>query len=172
MAEAWSKKREREIDDAIANGRPVTTRTVSNSTLGEAIDRYIKESRTAIGKTKAQVLATIRKEYDIAGLRCDKITSQDLVAFAKELHNRPSLESAATVLNHHRRHPDRCRDIGDHPGMVLGALHLVPAFGLLHRIPARLLCPRRAKVPAGAFGIPPMPRSRRRLPRLCQMVRK
>lgn len=99
-AEAWAKKREREIDDAIANGRPIKTQTQSNATLGTTIDRYIKESKKEIGKTKAQVLATIRKEYDIADLRCDKITSQDIVAFAKELHDRPGLESAATVLNY------------------------------------------------------------------------
>lgn len=99
-AEAWAKKREREIDDAIANGRPIMTQTLSNATLGDAIDRYIKDSRKEIGKTKAQVLSTIRKEYDIASMRCDKITSQDIVAFARELHNRPGLDSAATVLNY------------------------------------------------------------------------
>jgi integrase len=99
-AEAWAKKREREIDDAIANGRPIKTQTLSNATLGDAIDRYIKDSRKEIGKTKAQVLSTIRKEYDIADMRCDKITSQDIVTFARELHNRPGLDSAATVLNY------------------------------------------------------------------------
>lgn len=99
-AKAWAKKREAEIDAMIAEGlKPKTTKT-QRKTLGDAIDKYVDESMKAIGKTKAQVLRTIRKEYDIAGKRCDQIDSAEIVKFAQELHDRPGLDSPATVLNY------------------------------------------------------------------------
>lgn len=99
-AENWAKKREKEIDDDIAAGRKVQKRGAKEVTLGDAIDRYITESMREIGKTKAQVLRTIREEYDISNMRCDQITSSDIVAFVKELHNRPGLNSPSTALNY------------------------------------------------------------------------
>jgi len=39
--------------------------------LSAVIDRYIEESIKEIGRTKAQVLATI-KDYDIADLKCSE----------------------------------------------------------------------------------------------------
>lgn len=69
-------------------------------TLGDADDRYIQESRKEMGKTKEQVLRTMRTEYEIASMRCEHIQSPHLVAFAKELHDRPNVGSAATVLNY------------------------------------------------------------------------
>lgn len=53
-------------------------------TLAAAIDRYTTESSKKIGKTKAQVLRSIR-EYDIASMPCNEIQSPDIVQFAKEL---------------------------------------------------------------------------------------
>lgn len=99
-AAAWAKKREAEIDGDIAAGRDPKLRKVQKVTLGDAIDRYEKESRREIGDTKAQVLRTIRKEYSIADKACDQLTAPDIVAFAQELHDRPGLESASTVLNY------------------------------------------------------------------------
>jgi hypothetical protein len=46
------------------------------------IDRYVAESQKKIGRTKAQVLRTI-KTHDIAELRCSEITSADIVSFAR-----------------------------------------------------------------------------------------
>lgn len=99
-AEAWAKKREKEIDTDIAAGRKVQRRGVKKVTLGDAIDRYITESMREIGKTKAQVLRTIREEYDIADMPCDQIESHNIVAFVKDLHKRPGLTSSATALNY------------------------------------------------------------------------
>lgn len=99
-AEAWAKKREEEIDADIVAGRKVQKRSAKKVTLGDAIDRYITESMSEIGKTKAQVLRTIRTEYDIGDMPCDKIESPDIVAFVRELHKRPDLSSPATALNY------------------------------------------------------------------------
>lgn len=99
-AEAWAKKREKEIASDLSEGRSPLTQKAQAVTLGDAIDKYVKESLKEIGKTKAQCLQTIRKEYNIADRRCDQITSADLVAFAQELHARPGLKSASTVGNY------------------------------------------------------------------------
>ena len=99
-AQAWAKKREAEIDADIAAGNAPQKRGEKRVTLGDAIDRYIAESMREIGKTKAQVLRTIREEYDIAGMACDQIESRHIVALVKELHSRPGLSSPATALNY------------------------------------------------------------------------
>lgn len=99
-AETWAKNREAEIDREIAAGRTPKKRNAQRVTLGDAIDKYISESMREIGKTKAQVLRTIREEYDIASMPCDRITAPDIVAFVKELHSRPGLNSASTAGNY------------------------------------------------------------------------
>lgn len=99
-AKTWAKRREAEIDAMIAEGRKPKTTTTQRKTLGDAIDKYVDESMKAIGKTKTQVLRTIRKEYSIAEKRCDQIDSTVIVKFAQELHQRPGLDSPATVLNY------------------------------------------------------------------------
>jgi integrase len=99
-AAKWVTKREGEINADIEAGRLIRKPSDKRVTLGDAIDMYVKESLREIGDTKAQVLRTIRKEYDIAEMPCDRITSAHIVSFVKELHNRPGLNSTATVLNY------------------------------------------------------------------------
>lgn len=99
-AQAWAKKREKEIDADIAAGRTPQKRGAKRVTLGDAIDKYISESMREIGKTKAQVLRTIREEYDISDMACDQIESHHIVSFVKDLHKRPGLTSSATALNY------------------------------------------------------------------------
>ena len=53
-AKQWIAKKERELS-APGGLERATTPTV---TLGDAIDRYLSEIRTAVGKTKAQLLET------------------------------------------------------------------------------------------------------------------
>jgi len=79
-AEAWIKKRETELAEPGALERA----KAPDATLADAIDRYILESRKAIGRTKAQVLRSI-KGYDIADMDCAAIRSDDIVSFAQEL---------------------------------------------------------------------------------------
>jgi len=99
-AAAWAKKREAEIDADIAAGHPVKKRSEQRVTLGDAIKRYISETKREIGGTKAQVLNTILNEYDISAMACDKIESRHIVSFVQELHIRPDLQSASTALNY------------------------------------------------------------------------
>lgn len=82
-AAAWLARREEELD------RPGGMERVQDPPLRVVIDRYIDESERVIGRTKAQVLRTI-KDMDIAALRCSQIKSADLVAFAQALKVEPS----------------------------------------------------------------------------------
>lgn len=84
-AAAWAKKREAEIDLALSEGRPITTQKAQAKTLTNAIDRYLAETRKTPGKTKKQVLETIKRDYDIAKKRCDLIRAEDIKALAAAL---------------------------------------------------------------------------------------
>ena len=99
-AEVWAKKREREIDADITAGRTPRKLSATKVTLGHAIDKYIAESMAEIGRTKTQVLRTIRDEYKLSDMACDRITSPDIVTFVKELHLRPGLNSLSTAGNY------------------------------------------------------------------------
>lgn len=99
-AKTWANRREKEIDNEIANGKKPLKSKAKKITLGDAIDRYLADSMVEIGKTKAQVLRTIRTEYKIADMPCGSITSPDIVAFVKELHDRPDLNSPGTAGNY------------------------------------------------------------------------
>lgn len=82
-AETWIKTLESDLEKP--DGIEVAKAKSKNVTLRTAIKKYITESLKEIGKTKAQVLATIMNEFGIAELVCDKIGSAHIVAFAKEL---------------------------------------------------------------------------------------
>ena len=56
-----------------------------HSTLGDAIDKYIAMSRKEIGKTKTQVLRSI-KTYRIANMDCTDIKSTDIIATSLWMH--------------------------------------------------------------------------------------
>ncbi|CDZ59587.1 site-specific integrase [Neorhizobium galegae] len=83
-AAAWMKKRERELakPGAIAGAIAV------DPTLAKAIDRYTEESIKDIGRTKAQVLKSI-KTYDIAKMPCSTIKSKDIIEFLQSLTGKP-----------------------------------------------------------------------------------
>src|ERR1700730_13314785 len=83
-ASAWMEKRETEL----AKPGAIERQNMAAPKLSAVIDRYIEESIKEIGRTKAQVLATI-KEYDIADLKCSEVTSEHLVSFAKKLPVQP-----------------------------------------------------------------------------------
>lgn len=87
--ENWLKRRTKEINTiGVSNAK--------KQTLADAIDRYIAEDKGAIGRTKTQVLRSI-KEYDIADMHCAKIESSDLVDLAREL---AITRTPATVSNY------------------------------------------------------------------------
>jgi integrase len=91
-ANAWIVRREEEL------GKPgALDRAGKDPKLADAIDRYIAESVKRIGRTKAQVLRTI-KDYDIAEMRCSQIASTDILGFAQELPVSP--QTRQNYLSH------------------------------------------------------------------------
>ena len=91
-ANAWIVRREEELR------RPgALDRAGKDPKLSDVIDRYLQELEKKIGRSKAQVLKTIKK-YDIAEMRCSEITSADVVSFAKTL--RVSPQTVQHYLSH------------------------------------------------------------------------
>jgi integrase len=77
-ATAWIKRREHELSEP--GGIPQAK--ITDPTLGEAIDRYVAESRKESGPTKAQVLRTIRSQ-PVAELRCSELTPAEIGAWMR-----------------------------------------------------------------------------------------
>lgn len=90
-AKAWLARRETEL------AAPGGLERGHDPVLGTVIDRYIAESKKKIGRTKEQVLRTI-KTYDIADLACSRIKSADLIAFAQALPVAP--QTVQNYLSH------------------------------------------------------------------------
>lgn len=97
QANAWLKKREKEIDVA---GDDLSSIRSSGTTLADAIDKYTSESIKEIGRTKAQVLDSIKEEYDIAAIECSEIGSADIVAFAQELVQTRQPSTVSNYMSH------------------------------------------------------------------------
>ncbi|MBY3038962.1 site-specific integrase [Rhizobium laguerreae] len=79
-AAAWIAKREEEL----AKPGEIERANTAHVTLGDAIDKYVSSSLRAIGRTKAQVLKSI-KTYPIAQKAADKVESQDIVDLGEDL---------------------------------------------------------------------------------------
>jgi integrase len=86
-ASAWIARRETELREPSALER--IQNADSDPPLRQAIDLYVAENERAIGRTKSQVLRSI-KTYDIADKRCGKITSADIVQFVKSIPASPA----------------------------------------------------------------------------------
>lgn len=78
-AAGWIARREDELR------RMGDEKLPDDALLADVIDRYTTESLRQIGRTKAQVLRAI-KNHPIAMMRCSKIRSADVVAFARDLN--------------------------------------------------------------------------------------
>lgn len=68
-------------------------------TVGDAIDTYVRESLKDIGRTKAQVLETIKK-YDLADIEATDAKSEDIVRFARELSRNVKPQTVGNYLSH------------------------------------------------------------------------
>lgn len=100
-ATAWMEKRERELakPGALEDLR-ISQTDKRNPTLADAIDLYISESAKAIGRTKTQVLRSV-KTFDIASKPCGEITSVDVVSFARQkLNDGVKPQTVANYLSH------------------------------------------------------------------------
>ena len=92
-AAAWIARREDELAQPGALADP------DNPTLADVIDRFTSTSRREVGRTKAQVLRAV-KQYNIAGKRCNTITSADVVAFAEQLATGRQPQTVGNYLSH------------------------------------------------------------------------
>jgi integrase len=81
-AKVWIERREAELAKPGALDHP------EDPPLNVVIDRYIEES-AHIGKTKRQVLQTIKNDHEIGGLKCSKVDSVALVAFCSSIQALP-----------------------------------------------------------------------------------
>ena len=97
-AETWIRNREGELAEPGALAGAATRR---KATLGDAIERYIADSRSKIGKTKRQVLAAI-KGHALSEKPCERIASVDIVDWAKELRGRMQPQTVANYFSHLR----------------------------------------------------------------------
>lgn len=82
MAQAWAKKREAELS------APGALEKTDDPPLAVVIDRYLAEAQHKIGKTKGQVLRTIKAD-PLAALPCSSIDSSELLAFLNRLGSQP-----------------------------------------------------------------------------------
>lgn len=94
-ASAWLKKRETELSEPGV----LKKLTKRQATLADAIDRYIKESRRQMGRTKAQCLETL-KGFPIASKACRDIGSSDIVQLASELSDGREPQTVGNYLSH------------------------------------------------------------------------
>ena len=94
-ATLWLKRREAELAEPGALDRLLNPRP--DPLLREAIARYLEESRKAIGKTKAQVLAATQRSA-IGALPCSQITSPRIVAWLESLPGLP--QTRGNYLSH------------------------------------------------------------------------
>lgn len=96
-AVAWVNRREREL--AAPGALDAATRKKAAPTLASAIDQYLEESQRDIGRTKSQVLATI-KASDLGGMACDQITSLDIVAYGATLRSTVQAQTVGNYMSH------------------------------------------------------------------------
>lgn len=95
VAKAWIEKHEAEIAAPGGLDRAQTPK----GTLADAIDKYIAMSRKEIGRTKTQVLRSI-KTYSIADMDCADIKSTDIIAFAEELSAGRKPQTVGNYISH------------------------------------------------------------------------
>lgn len=94
-ATAWVEYREKEL----AMPGALERLKEEDPELATVIDRYTSESKKEIGKTKTQVLRSI-KNYKIAQKRCSTITSTDIIEFANELVIKVTPQTVGNYLSH------------------------------------------------------------------------
>lgn len=90
-AKAWMKKRETELAQPGGMDKP------DDPTLSDVIDKYLADKRRPHGKTKDQVLRTI-KSSDLGDKRCTDITSPVLIEWIKSLKSQP--QTRGNYLSH------------------------------------------------------------------------
>jgi len=92
-AEAWLKKRERELAEPGA----LESAQKEDPPLKDAIDRYRRESKRDLGRTKSQVLRAI-EDSALGAMKCSEVSSQAIVSFAQTLNVKP--QTVGNYMSH------------------------------------------------------------------------
>ncbi|TCT37119.1 site-specific integrase [Martelella mediterranea] len=95
LAVAWMNKREGDLYEPGGLDRAKH----GHVTLSDVIEQYLRENAAPIGRTKAQVLRSL-KTFEIADMACDAITSIDIVSLARELSLDKKPQTVANYLSH------------------------------------------------------------------------
>lgn len=95
-ASAWIDKTE----EALLNPRALNEVRQDDVPLRSVIERYMAESKKAMGRTKKQVLNTLKDEYEIADMLCSEIGSSDITSLATDLGKTRQPATVANYLSH------------------------------------------------------------------------
>ncbi|MHB8947568.1 MAG: tyrosine-type recombinase/integrase [Rhodoferax sp.] len=90
-AKAWIKKRETELAQPGALDKP------TDPLLADVIDKYNQDKQRPHGKTKDQVLRTI-KNSRLGEMRCSEIRSPDIIAYIQSIKAQP--QTVGNYLSH------------------------------------------------------------------------
>ncbi|AIO23820.1 tyrosine-type recombinase/integrase [Burkholderia cepacia] len=92
-ARAWMEKREK----ALAAPGALESAKQEDPPLKDVIDRYVREDKKGIGRTKTQVLNSI-KAAPIGSRKCSTLKSPDYVDFARSLNVQP--QTVSNYISH------------------------------------------------------------------------
>lgn len=95
VAYAWAEGREKELKAPGGLDKALSGHVL----LADVIEKYVATTQRDIGRTKTQVLRTI-KTYQIAQLPCSEIASTDIVHFATELATGRKPQTVQNYLSH------------------------------------------------------------------------
>ncbi len=95
-ASAWIDKTE----EALLNPRALDEVRQDDPPLRSVIERYMAESKKAMGRTKTQVLDTLKDEHEIADMLCSAISSADITSLATDLGRTRQPATVANYLSH------------------------------------------------------------------------
>ena len=94
-AEAWIKRRETEL----AQPGALEALQQPDPSLAQVIDQYIEDSKRDMGKTKAQVLRSIKND-PVGAMKCSEIDSTAIIAFAKRIGENTQPQTVSNYLSH------------------------------------------------------------------------
>lgn len=95
IANNWLKKRESEL--AAPGALDAVLNPVEDPSFADAIDKYLADTKRNVGKTKAQVLRTV-KAAPIGKLKCSQVTSQAVVGYISQMTTQP--QTRGNYLSH------------------------------------------------------------------------
>lgn len=98
LARAWMERREAEL--RAPGGIDAASGKAKARTITELVEDYLRDMGDRIGKTKAQVLRSIVKEYPISDMAASELRSEDVLEFARQLSVGRDPSTVQNYLSH------------------------------------------------------------------------